>query len=188
MWTRTVQAWGVVALVVTCTSAARAECEAGADCKHEAGCDRCEVKAAPRTVGAWDSAETRRAEYDAEPTTRSHSVPMLITGIALVVAAPVLFIVAVESAAELNPCPDDVSGGCAAFERRRHRLDDRRGRGAWRGHSADRDRREAGDGTCADRSHAVTVGQPGRSRLAPASFALTIGFAASPSGTRLRAP
>jgi hypothetical protein len=113
MWTRTVQAWGVVALVVTCTSAARAECEAGADCKHEAGCDRCEVKAAPRTVGAWDSAETRRAEYNAEPTTRSHSVPMLITGIALVVAAPVLFIVAVESAAELNPCPDDVSGGCA---------------------------------------------------------------------------
>jgi hypothetical protein len=112
MWTRTVQVWGVVALVVTCTSAARAECEAGANCKDEAGCDQCEVKAAPRTVGDWDSAETRRAEYDAEPTTRSHSVPMLITGIALVVAAPVLFIVAVESAAELNPCPDDVGGGC----------------------------------------------------------------------------
>jgi hypothetical protein len=112
MWTQTVQAWGVGALMITCTSAARAECGTEADCKAEPEGERREAKAAPRAVSDWDSAATQRAEYEAAPTTRSHSVPMLITGIALVVAAPVLFIVAVESAAELNPCPDDVGGGC----------------------------------------------------------------------------
>jgi hypothetical protein len=113
MWTQTVQVWGVVASMITCTSAARAECGTGADCKDEPEGERREAMAAPRAVSDWDSAETRRAEYEAAPTTRSHSVPMLITGIALVVAAPVLFIVALKNAAESStPCPDDVGGGC----------------------------------------------------------------------------
>lgn len=96
MWTRRVRVWGAVASVVTCASVAHAECEPNVDCAEQA---------APSAKGGWDSEETRRAEAEAQPTTRARSVPMVVTGFALVVAAPVLIIGGFASMHHLNPCP-----------------------------------------------------------------------------------